>query len=93
VRFGLRVDGDRYSADFYCAEEAIEKLGRVEQQEQDALSGADAEIAKRVSGAVRAFKELLVGDALSGGFYGDIFPAAFADIAIHEISGDVEDLR
>ena len=51
------------------------------------------EIAKRVSGAIGALKELLVGDALGAAFDGDVFPAAFADVAIHEISGDVEDLR
>ena len=52
-----------------------------------------AEIAKRVSGPVGAFEELLIRDALGGAFDGDIFSAAFADVAVHEMSGDVEELR
>ena len=51
------------------------------------------ETAKRVPCAIGAFEELPVGDALCGAFDGDVFAAALVDIAIHEISGDVEDLR
>ena len=93
VRFGLRVDGDGHGADFYGAEEGVEKFGRIEKQEEDALFRADAEIAKRVAGAIGALEELLVGDAFVAAFDGDVLRAAFENVAVHEVGGDVEELR
>ena len=93
MRFGLRVDWDCDRANFDHAEEAVEEFRRIEKQKKDTLSGTDASVAKRVSYAIGAFEELLVRDALANAFDGDVFPAAFTDIAIHEISGDVEELR
>ena len=93
MRLGLRVDGNGHGADFDYAEEAVEEFGAIEKKEEYAISRTHVEIAKRVSGTIGAFEELLVGDAVGAGFDGDVFPAAFEDVAIHEISGDVEDLR
>ena len=93
VRLGLRVDGNSHRADFDGAEKGVEKFGRVEKQEEHALFRADAEIAKRVSGAVGALEELLVSNALVAAFDGDVLRAAFENVAIHEICGDVEELR
>ncbi len=93
MRLGLRVDGDCYRANLDHAEEAVEEFWRIEKQKKDTLSGTDASVAKRVSYAIGAFEELFVRDALGGAFDGDVFSAGFADIAIHEISGDVEELR
>ena len=93
VRFGLGVDGNGHGADFDGAEKGVEKFGRVEKQEEDALLRADAEIAKRVTGAVGALEELLVGDALFPAFDGDVLRAAFENVAVHEVGGDVEELR
>lgn len=93
MRLGLRVDRYRDGADFDRAEEAIKKFRRIEKQEEYALTRMHAEIAKRVSSTVGAFEELLVGDALFVAFDGDFIPAAFVDVAIHEVGGDVEQLR
>jgi hypothetical protein len=93
VRFGLRVDGNGHGADFYGAEEGIEKFGRIEKQEENALFRADAEIAKRVAGAVGALEELLVGNACVAAFDGDVLRPAFEDVAVYEVPGDVEELR
>ena len=93
VRFGLGVDGNSDGADFDGAKEGVEKFGRVEKQEEHALFRADAEVAKRVSGAVGALEELFVSNALVAAFDGDVLRAAFENVAIHEICGDVEELR
>src|ERR1700719_1282497 len=93
VRFGLGVDGNGDRADFDGAEEGVEEFRRVEKQEEHALFGANAEIAKRVAGAVGALEELLVGDSFVAAFDGDIVRAALENIAIHEIRGGVEELR
>ncbi len=53
--------------------------------------GANTETAEGVAGAVGALEELLVADTLFAAFDGDVLAAAFADVAIHEISGDVEE--
>ena len=93
VRFGLGVDGDRHGADFDGAEKGVEKFGRIEKQEEDALFWVDTEIAKRVTGAVGALEELPVRDALFAAFDGDVLRAAFENVAVHEVGGDVEELR
>jgi len=53
--------------------------------------GREHEIAEGVAGAVGALEELLVGDPLFAAFDGDVLAAAFENVAIHEISGDVEE--
>ena len=53
--------------------------------------GANTEIAEGVACAVGALEELLVGDPLFAAFDGDVLAAAFENVAIHEISGDVEE--
>ncbi len=53
----------------------------------------DTEIAKSVAGAVGALEELLVGYTLVAAFDGDVLRAAFENVAVHEVGGDVEDLR
>jgi hypothetical protein len=93
VRFGLGVDGNGDGADFDGAEKGVEKFGRIEKQEEDALFWVDTEIAKRVAGTVGAFEELLVGDALVAAFDGDVLRAAFENVAVHEVGGDVEEMR
>ena len=92
VRLGLGVDGNGDGADFDGAEERVEKFGRIEEEEEDALFRADSQIAKCVAGAVSTFEELLVGDAFVAVFDGDILRAAFVDVAVHEIGGNVEEL-
>ena len=54
--------------------------------------GTNTEIAEGVASAVGALEELLVGDTLFAAFDGDVLAAAFENVAIHEISGDVEEL-
>ena len=93
VRLGLGVDGNGDGADFDGAEERVEKFGGIEKKEEGAIFGANAEVAKRVAGPVGAFEQLLVGDALVTAFDGDILRAAFVDVAVHEVGGDVEELR
>src|SRR5260370_1368076 len=93
VRFGLGVDGNGDGADFDGAEKGVEKFGRIEKQEEDALFRADSEIAKRVTDAVGALEELLGGDALVAAFDGDVLRAAFENVAVHEVGGDVEEMR
>src|SRR5216684_6144555 len=92
MRFGLGVDGDGDGADFDGAKEGVEKFGRVEKQEDDALFWVDAEIAKSVARAVGALEELLVGDALVAAFDGDVLRAAFEKVAVYEVGGGVEEL-
>jgi len=93
VRFGLGVDGNGDGADFDGAKERVEKFRRVEKQEEHALFRMDAEGAKSIAGAVGALEELLVDDALVAALDGDVLRAAFEKVAIHEVGGDVEELR
>jgi len=93
VWLGLGVDGNGDGADFDGAKERVEKFGRVEKQEEHALFRKDAEGAKSVAGAVGALEELLIGDALVAAFDGDVLRAAFENVAVHEVGGDVEELR
>ena len=93
VRLGLGVDGNGDGADLDGAKERVEKFGRVEKQEQHALFQMDAESAKSVAGAVGALEELLIGDALVAALDGDVLRSAFENVAVHEVGGDVEELR
>lgn len=93
VRFSLGVDRNGYRADFYGSEKGVEKFGRVEKQEEHSVFRTDAKIAKRVAGAVGAFKKLLIGDLLVATFDGDVFGSPFENIAIDEIGGHIEKLR
>ena len=93
VRLGLGVDGNGDGADLDGAKERVEKFGRVEKQEEHALFWTSAESAKSIAGAVGALEELLVGDALVAAFDGDVLRAAFEKVAVHEVAGDVEELR
>ena len=90
VRFGLGVGRNGHGADFYRAEEAVEKFRRVEKQEEHAFFGTDAEITEGVADPVGTLEQLLVGDTLAGAFDGDVFRAPFEDVAVHEICSDVE---
>lgn len=92
VRLGLGVDGDGHGANFYGAEEGIQEFGGVEQKENNALFGTDAEILQGVACAVGALKKLLVGDTLVSAFDGDVLRATLQDVAVDEVGGDVEDL-
>ena len=93
VRFGLGVDGNGDGADFDGAKERVEKFGRVEKQEEHALLRTNAESAQSIAGAVGALEELLICDALVGAFDGDVLRATFDKVAVHEVGGDVEELR
>ena len=93
LRLRLRVDGDGDGADFDRAEQGVEELGRVEEQEKDALFGADAESEKGIAGAVGIFQKLLIGDPFVAALDGDLRAAAFLDVAIHKVSGDIEIIR
>ena len=53
----------------------------------------DAKTPQGVAGAVGTLKQLLICDAMVGAFDSDVLGAAFEDVAIHEIRGDVETLR
>jgi len=55
--------------------------------------GVDAKIAEGVASTVGALEELLVSDTLVVAFDGDVLAAAFENVAIHEVGGDVEELR
>ena len=55
--------------------------------------GANTETAEGIAGAVGALEELLVSDTLVVAFDGDVLAAAFENVAIHEVGGDVEELR
>ncbi len=92
MRLGLGVDRNGYGADFDGAEEGVKEFGCVQQQQEDALLGADAEVAEGVTRAISALEELLVSDNLFAAFDGDVLGAAFEDVAIHEMGGDVEEL-
>ena len=92
MRLGLGIDRNSDGADFDGSEEAVEEFGCVEQQEEHALFGANSQIAEGVASAIGAFEELLVGDNLFAAFDSGVFGAAFEDVAIHEIGGDVEEL-
>jgi len=93
VRLGLGVDGNGDGADFDGAKERVEKFRRVEKQEEHALFRKDAESAKSIAGTVGALEELPVGDALVAALDGDVLRAAFEKVAVHEVGGDVEELR
>lgn len=93
MRLGLRVDGNGDGADFDGTEEGVKEFGGIGQQEEHAFFGADAEVAKGIAGAVGALEELMVTDALLTAFNGDVIGAAFEDVAVHEVGGDVEELR
>jgi len=93
VRLCLGVDGNGDGADFDGAKERVEKFGSVEKQEEHTLFQMDAESAKSVAGAVGTLEELLVGDALVAALDGDVLRAAFEKVAVHEVGGDVEELR
>jgi len=43
--------------------------------------------------AVGSFQQLLIGDPLVAALDGDFRPAAFLDVAIHEVCGDIERFR
>lgn len=92
VRLGLGVDRNGHRADFDGPEEGVEKFGGVEKQEEHSVIGTHAQIAKCVADAVGALEELLVSDTLVATFDGDILRAAFQDVVVHEVSGDVEEL-
>jgi len=87
---GLCVDGNGDGADFDGAEKGVQKFGRVEKQEKDPLFGADAELEQGITDAVGVFQELLVGDPLVAALDGDFRAAAFVDVAVDEVRGDVE---
>lgn len=93
MRFRLCIHRHGDSANFDCAEKGIEEFGRVEQQEEHAVFLMDAKTPQGVAGAVGTLKQLLICDAMVGAFDSDVLGAAFEDVAIHEIRGDVEILR
>lgn len=93
LQLGLRIDGNSHCADLDRAEKGVEKFGRVQKQKKDAFFGTNAESQKNVADAVGIFQELQIGDALVAAFDGDFGAAAFLDIAVHEVSGDIERIR
>src|SRR5580692_5084140 len=93
LRLGLRVDGYSDGTDFDRAEKGVKKFRRVEEQKKDALFGTDAESEQGIAGAIRVFQELLIGDPLVAALDSDFVAAAFLDVAVHEVGGDVEIFR
>lgn len=93
LRLGLRVDGNGDRADFDRAEKGIEKFWRVEQQEKDALFGADAEREQEVADAIGILQKLEIGDPLVAALDGDFGATALLDVAVHEVRGDIEGIR
>ena len=88
-----RVDRNRHRADLDRAEEAAGEVRRIEQQQRDPLFPPHAEmVAQRAAGAVDALQQLLKRDALVAALDGDLRAAAFADVAIDKMRGDVEDV-
>src|SRR5579883_776003 len=86
MRLGQGADRNRHGTNLDGAEETVEKVRAVQQDEHDALLRPNAEIAKDISGAVGVFEELLIGDSIFAAFNGDIPAAAFVDIAVNEMS-------
>lgn len=93
MRFGLSVHGDSHAANFDGSEKRVEEFGRIEKQQENALSRADAKTPQGIAGAIGALKKLLICDALIATFDGDVLRSAFKDVAINEICGDVENVR
>ena len=93
MRFGLRVDRNGDGANFDGTEEGVKEFGCVEQQKEHTFLGVDTKIAEGVASTVGALEELLVSDTLVVAFDGDVLAAAFENVAIHEVGGDVEELR
>src|SRR5207247_10507323 len=93
-RLPQRVDRNGYSADLDRAKEAVRERRAVEQQEDDALLGPDAEpIAQRAAAPVDAVQKLPVRDTLIAAFDGDRRAAALEHVPVDEVSGSVEDFR
>ena len=93
LRLCLGVDGDGYSPDLDRAEEGIEELRRIQEQQENALFETNAEGQQGIADAVGSFQQLLIGHPLVAALDGDFRPAAFLDVAIHEVCGDVESFR
>ena len=89
----MRVYGNSDGADFDRAEKAVEKFRRVEKQQKDALFGADAKRQEDVADAIGIVQKLLITDALVAALDGDFGAAAFLDVAVHEVRGDIEGIR
>ena len=77
-RLPERVQRDRHGADLDRAEEAVDELGAVEQQQQHPLLGPHAEAAQRVAEAVDAPQQLVVGDPLVAALDRDVGAAPIA---------------
>ena len=93
LRFRLRVDRDGDSADLDRAEEGVQELRRIQEQEKNALFGTNAESEQSITDAVGSFEQLPIGDPLFAALDGDFRPAPFLDVAIHEVCGDIERIR
>src|SRR5580658_2840071 len=93
LRLCLRVDGYGDSADLDRAEEGVKELRRIQEQEENTLFGTNAEGEQGRADAVGSFEQLLIGDLLVAALDGDLRPAAFLDVAIHEVCGDIERFR
>jgi len=91
--FRLRVDGNGHRADLDGSEKGVEKFRRVQQQKEDTLFGAHAERQKGIADAIGSFQQLLIGDPLVATFDSDLRAAAFLDVAIHKMRGDIEGFR
>lgn len=93
LRLCLRVGGDGDCADLDRAEEGVEELRRIQEQEENALFGTNPEGEQGIAHAVGSFQQLLIGDPLVAALDGDFRRAAFLDVAIHEVRGDIERVR
>lgn len=91
--FRLRVDGNGHGANLDRAEKGVEKFWRVEKQKEYALLGPNAESKQGVAGAVGILQQFLIRDSLIAALDSDFGAAAFLDVAVHEVSGNIENFR
>ena len=86
-----RIHRDRNGADSDGAEEAVEELGTVKEQQGDTLSDADTQpLAQSSTELVGARVELGVGDALVPALNGGLTAAALGEVAIDKVRRGVE---
>ena len=90
---GPSVYRDRDRADLDSAEEAIEKFGRIIEQQEDTLFKPDVQFAEGITGSVGSFEQLPIAYFFVSAFDGDSLAASLLDIAVDEIGGDVESVR